>query len=137
LLIVDLTTSSTLSHHTLALKHSMATLNAALTLGEGVRNSVDMPPGSDMVAPADLEASDVGSWQTTTTAPASPPASTERNEGYNGAVTHPLMTLPDELLLNVASHLSDQDLCNLCLTSKHLGAVAQEALYRSPAIVTA
>jgi hypothetical protein len=42
------------------------------------------------------------------------------------------MALPDELLLNVASHLSIPDLYNLCLTSKHLGAVAQEALYKHP-----
>jgi hypothetical protein len=91
----------------------MATLNAALTPGESSRNSVDMPPGSYTVAPADLEASDAGLCQTTMTAPASPPTSIERDNEYNSTVPHPLFRFLDELLLNIASHLPDQDLCNL------------------------
>ncbi|KAF1943855.1 hypothetical protein EJ02DRAFT_117727 [Clathrospora elynae] len=57
-----------------------------------------------------------------------------RGQDQVGDVPHSLITLADKLPLNVASHLPDLDLCNLCLVSKHLGAVAQETLYRTPAV---
>jgi hypothetical protein len=53
---------TTLSHYTLALIHSITTPRAALTSGEGAQHSIDMPPCSYTVAPADLEASNVGLW---------------------------------------------------------------------------
>jgi hypothetical protein len=89
-------------------------------------------PGSYTTINGDLEAPDASMLPTAAPAPSSPPPPIERVEDDNGAVPHPLMALPDELLLNVASHLSIPDLYNLCLTSKHLGAVAQEALYKHP-----
>ncbi|KAH7091557.1 hypothetical protein FB567DRAFT_626072 [Paraphoma chrysanthemicola] len=46
-------------------------------------------------------------------------------------VTGLLMNLPDELLLQVAFFLPTADLSRLSLTTKHLGSIAQEALYRS------
>ena len=52
----------------------------------------------------------------------------------NGAVledeTAFLITLPDELLLNIADRLATPDLLQLSLVSKRVGAVAQEALHR-------
>lgn len=47
------------------------------------------------------------------------------------ATLHPLMTLPDELLLVVASKLATTDLYSLCHVSKRLGSIAQDVLYRS------
>jgi len=47
-----------------------------------------------------------------------------------------LFTLPDELLLNIAQWLPTQDQCELSRVSKHIGAIAQEALYRAPRIAS-
>jgi len=41
-----------------------------------------------------------------------------------------LTMLPDELLLNIAERLTVPDLLQMSLVSKHIGAIAQEALYR-------
>jgi hypothetical protein len=46
-----------------------------------------------------------------------------------------MMTLPGVLLLIIAHYLPALDLCQISLTSKHIGASAREALYHLPDVL--
>ena len=47
----------------------------------------------------------------------------------------PLIKLPDELLLKIASHLEHADLYELSLSSRQIRAIAQDVIFQSPSVL--